>query len=653
MTYPISNRTNEQRSYTTFPSRPPPSLPTFPISRRAESPYDNLYKPLPPYSVQAYPPATTYTTSSLSSSSVSSTGSAYKPYVPFQAAPLSSSFISSASSRIPPSTFYNERPIDRPETLQFRYSEDLRSPVIDRPPPESPITPIDLKVEPELTTSDSLSSSTSKPIQILETTINKYDSLINQISEVLASVSPLSSTISSLSSGKNVLDYQLSSDDSPTLQQRDIDDGSSQQSTATERSTSAQRRQPSYLIREDSYDKIVTAISDMDTHITSLADQKDPSAVVSETVPSAPIEEPLLSTIPQEENESSTASSVDEEQQPVSSDAKEDEFEGRAMVEEAEEEANIPTTDEPLTSSPMVFENQEATDVSVSEHTPSAPHQILSVIEEDEGTIPAAFSTTDEEQKEAVLTSEEPKVEEETSIVDSTSNGVDLEETKLDDGDIAANKKNGKHVTWSESVVDNEDEDGSLEQNVAEEISDSDAVLSVPLDQPTAPIYSEELSILPASNVQSLIHVPESTEDLLSQSSLAEQLIQPQASTDVSSTSTTDSLQESESIRNEVPPTIDTITHDDNASQLSEDAVSKEEVRDSEDTTVSTTPSLTVQQTILSPIDSLVDSVTTRYISSDVYHGYLGQREYHLPVSKERISFLDSNEPFRCVSHRV
>ena len=639
MTTPISNAT-AQRSYTTFSNRSQPSPSIFPTTSRADSPYDNLYKPLPPYSVQAYPPATTYTTSLLSPASTSSTGSTYKPYVPFQSAPWSSSFISSSTgSRISPTTSYNERSIDRPETLSFRYSEDLRPSTLERTPPkpsppssDSPATPTDLKIDSERTQTDDLSAVASKPIEILEKTISKYDSLINQISEVLASVSPMSSTISSLSPGKNVLDYQFSSDDSPTLQQRDIEDDSSLHSTAIQQSTASQRRQASHMIREDSYDKIVTAISDLDTELTSL----------SEVVPSAPVEDDSLSSAPPEVKEQAKTSSTDEERQPVLSDIKEEELESSSVVQE---ETNIPATDEQLTSSPVVLENEEAKEVALPDVIPSTSDHVVGVTEENEEKA-AAPPTIEEETKEDALASES-RPETETSVVTSTSN----EETQLDDSEASANKRNGKHVTWSESVVDNEededeDEESSLQQSLVEQSTDSEVVLATPADSDEqqvsitdtieSQIDHDQQPIRPSSPIQSVSTVFDSTDE----QQTASEGIQPQSSIELLSTSIVDSPQELEPIREEVsPPIVAETTHNDNdvvdANQRPEVVESKEEVTANEQAVEST------GVTILSPIDTLADSVTTRFISSDVYHGYLGEHVNSVTVSNSSIVSAD------------
>ena len=316
-TAPMSSFDN-QRTYTTFRAYPRPTTSAYSPLPRWETSYENIYKPLPPYSFQSYPPSSNYTT-------YLPPLPTYTPYVPFPSVPLTSSFTSTQSSTNertvpPPST--TEKPIDRPETLLFQHDEDLRSTRIEKPSPlltpspQSPMVREDVKIQAEPVPSEESSTINSEPIKILENTLSKYDSLINQISEVLASVSPLSSTISSMSPGKSVLDYQLSSDNSPTLPHKDLESEPSQSST-TAQSSDTQRTKESHLIRRDSYDKIVTAISDLDQSITPPPDTQQSSSIIEEgdeEIKTPALEETPMSLIKEEENLKSNIPSLDESQ---------------------------------------------------------------------------------------------------------------------------------------------------------------------------------------------------------------------------------------------------------------------------------------------------------------------------------------------------
>ncbi|CAM4876183.1 unnamed protein product [Rotaria socialis] len=279
---------DSQRSYTTFTSRSQPRLSTLPSVSRYETSYNSIYKPLPAYSFQSYPPSNTHTTS-LSSSSTEST---FKPSAPLRSSSSLSTYNINQSSISEPTirpTSTIEKQFDRPETLLFQHDEDMRPSKLEKPSPvlSSPMssyaTREELKIEPERLRMEQLSGYSSEPIRILENTIDKYDSLINQISEVLASVSPLSSTFSSMSPGKSVLDYQLSSDSSPVLPTKAIQPELSQQSmTVTMETSNTEQTKPAHLIRGDSYENVATFTSDINKNISLFSDIQIPTVTTTE-----------------------------------------------------------------------------------------------------------------------------------------------------------------------------------------------------------------------------------------------------------------------------------------------------------------------------------------------------------------------------------
>ncbi|CAF5148690.1 unnamed protein product, partial [Rotaria sp. Silwood1] len=132
----------------------------------------------------------------------------------------------------------------------------------------SSIIHIKTNIDPEQTPTDELLTISSKPIQILENTINEYDSLINQISDILATVSPLSSTVSSMSPGQSVLDYEFTADGSPILKRKNIESQLSEQPIVSITNMNRQHEKAKYLIRDDSYDKIIIAMEDLDSELT-------------------------------------------------------------------------------------------------------------------------------------------------------------------------------------------------------------------------------------------------------------------------------------------------------------------------------------------------------------------------------------------------
>jgi hypothetical protein len=439
---------DNQRSYSTFETRSQPSQSTFPTVYRSQTSYESIFKPMPPYSIQSYPPSNTYTTSL----ETSSTGSAYKPYIPFQSPPLSTSSNisqSSTSQRTVVPTAKIEKQIDRPETLLFQHDEDIRSSRIGKPSPiispspESPYIREELKVEPERLHMEELLTTSSAPIQILENTINKYDSLINEISEVLASVSPLSSTVSSMSPGKSVLDYQLSSDNSPVLPHKRIETQPSPRSTTTSfKSSSAQ---PSHLIREDSYDKIVTAISDLDTVMISPSDTQETPATIKEEEEAytSPRDESHAPSTTEEEKIKSNIPSLDDYQSQFGTGQEKEEVKTPSVLQEEEKEATVPLTDEHQTSSSIEKEKEEIK-ISKSDEYQTSPvteeekkeesqttstgeQQPLSITQEErEESIPSLI----EEQQVSTLDEKEDKETKATSIDKHQIPSTDQPETE-------------------------------------------------------------------------------------------------------------------------------------------------------------------------------------------------------------------------------
>ncbi|CAF3622999.1 unnamed protein product [Rotaria sordida] len=383
---------DNQRSYATVQPHFQPLLSTLPIVSQSKTSYGNIYKPIPAYSYESYPPSNTYTTS-LSSSSTQST---YKPQVPFQSVPLPSSYnINQSNIREPlfQSTTKMETQIDRPETFVVQHDEDSRSSRIEKPlpiinpPPQSPITREELKIEPERLHMEELTEISSEPIRTLENTLDKYDSLINQISEVLASVSPLSSKVSSMTAGKSVHDYQTSSDSSSVLPitRTQIQPSESSTTTMVTMSTTDQPK-PSHLIRRDSYDKIVTVIKDIDKEIFS-SDTPLSSATIKEEKEEAKpslVHEQQLSPIVEKEDKEAKIASTEEQQ--VSS----------VLTEQKEDQAKALSTDEQQTSSVTQEEKQYAKILLVDEQ------QALPIIEQQDKE--TKISSTEEQQVSSIST---------------------------------------------------------------------------------------------------------------------------------------------------------------------------------------------------------------------------------------------------------
>jgi hypothetical protein len=545
---------DNQRSYTTFqtrsqPSPPtlptvyrsqpsPPTLPTvyrsqpspstistlygsqssqstFPTVYRSQTSYESIYKPLPAYSIQSYPPSNTYTTS-LSSPTIES---AYKPYVPFQTAPLSSLYNinqSSTSERTVQSTSKVEKQSERPETLLFQHDDDIRTSGIEKPSPvftpspESPITREEYKVEAERLDTNDLSTTASEPIRILENTLNRYDSLLNQISDVLASVSPLSSTVSSMSPGKSALDYQLSSDSSPILQHRRVESQTSQQATATAKSSSTQQTKPGHLIREDSYDKIVTAISDLDTGTISPSDDHKFSAAIKEekdetTTPSI---DDVPASLTTEKTESNTLSQ-DEHQRQLGTEQEKEEVSISSIPQEEKEEVKTSSSDEHQTSPIIEKEKEEQQGQFVTEEeiksSVLADSQASPLTEEqkEEGT---KVLSADEQQTSSIT--EEEKNDETTTISTDEHPTTSFVEEKKEETNVQSSDEHQLKLTSEEEKV--EAETTSEEQHQISSTTEEKKIESLDEGQiPSTAQEENEATKIPLTDVQQTLSVSE------------------------------------------------------------------------------------------------------------------------------------------------
>ena len=512
-TTPIPSVDN-QRTYTTFHNYSRPVISTYsPPSRSEKTCFESIYKPLPPYSFQAYPPSSGYS----AFLPPLSTGLSATPYVPFSSAPITSSFSSTRSSTnertvLPAPT--SEKPLDRPETLLFQHDEDLRSPSrIEKPSPlltpspQSPMIREEVKVPSGPSASEESSSVTSEPIRILESTLSKYDSLINQISEVLASVSPLSSTISSMSPGKSVLDYQLSSDSSPVLPHRRLDSEPSQSST-TPKSSDTQRTRESHLIREDSYDKIVTVMSDLDRNLISPSDTQKSSSIREESddddIKTPAIEDYRMPSIREEENLKSNTPSLDElqylsetkqETEPSSfsehptmagaEDQKQEEIQAESTVEETKpslvEELKTSNIDESQVPSEIKKEQEDEIKAPVIDEK-----EFVSTTEEEKNQTTKISITS---ESEILLTTEEGKKEESvTSSTTEPDSPVVNQEEKME-------LKTSLSALEEQKEIKTEISDISETPIVAEETQEESSISSTVQSESTAVDQEEKVEL--------------------------------------------------------------------------------------------------------------------------------------------------------------
>ncbi len=550
----------------------------------------------------------------------SSTMSTYKPSVAFQSAPASS-----ANNIHPSST--NEQvvlpssKIERPETLLFQHDEDIQASSIEKPSPiitpllESPITRIDSTVEPERIPSDELSIVASKPIEIMENTLDKYDSVIDQISEILASVSPLSSTVSSMSPGKSVLDYELTADGSPILQRKHTEPQLSQPLT-TVRNTNIQRVKVRHLIREDSYDKIRTAIADLDNELSPPPEVQTITTTVIEEEP----EEPTTSATSEQLREEAKESSFDKQQTPP-------------LLTEKKEDVEITSADE---------------------------QQILSSTEWDENERPISplspsdISTNEAPPSNEIVSNIPEFVHQQTDLLSILPSVKTAEETGESNDEDTSSKKSEKHVTWGEPVVTNEEDESSSSLSWTEESNSFEAPVTTArkdyfINDEAGPFTEQPISastMIEESTVDDQFHPPP-TDELLRPNDQQITSIDPNFLSIHSITrkfESSSSPDRSSSFSDSVDRQTTSSDLDDSRSSDDEPILSSkspetasrhasitqtdDKIADLEETTLTSLPM------IQSPINTLADSISTRFTSSDVYHGYLGDHTPFIEVSE-------------------
>ncbi|UJR26172.1 hypothetical protein I4U23_007516 [Adineta vaga] len=547
--------------------RSPTSTSTFSSFNRLETAYESIYKPMAPYSVQSYPPSNIDTT--LFDSTLS-TQSSYTSYKPFESTPLlTSSNINQFNTieRTISPTPNVEKPLSRPETLLFQPDEDIRTSLVTKPSPfvnpspETPATDVISQIEKESASTGNLVDAASAPIRILENTLNKYDSLINQISEVLASVSPLSSTISSMSPGKSVLDYQLSSDDSPTLPNQRIENQLSQQSQA----------KSNHLIREDSYDKIVTAISDLDTEILSPSDTQNKPVSIDEDIKRSPLaKHQTLPGVEEEKNEvsqtiSTTKESEEESETEVSSTPqhtlttteKKDENVTDISTDEQVEETKAPIIDQSKTESLFTQEKKEeetTTSTFADDQQTTIKNQEESTADkkEDEQQILSLTSTHQEESKDLQMEPIEEQDEATTVVstneqqVSSASKDEQVEEKKEETATTTfADDQQTTVKNQEESTADKKEDEQQVLSTASthqEESKDSQTATSEEQNEATTIVSTDEQQVSPASKDETAEETKMSVVDQLETESTSMEI----KSEDIEDTSTSSPEQQQE-----------------------------------------------------------------------------------------------------------
>ncbi|CAM4794991.1 unnamed protein product [Rotaria magnacalcarata] len=616
---------NIPNKYEPFPSAQPfsaatiiqPSLSKMSTTYQYESSYEQIYKLLPTYSSS---PAT-----SLLSPSAKPT---YKPSVSFQSAPLS--FPNNIyPNHINKSTILSPSKTDgqsnKPETLVFQHDEDISSSSIEKPSPIT--TPLSesskLNIEPQ-TDHEDLSTASSRPIQILENTLNKYDTLINQISDVLASVSPLSSTVSSMSPNQSILDYELTADGSPIIRHKRLEHQSAT-NTNTPPCTKAK-----YLIRDDSYDKIVIAIADLDrelnppsdTEMSTQFDEEDNC----ETIKS--------STLPNENYEQSEALLNDEKQRSLITKRIENEYSSSSTsslfeVEKEEEEK--------LTDMQPINETRSNNDEFIQLETDLSSN----ILSDEDLYDEAVLSETNAENVIEDNSVENNENDENLSYQSFTEEITRSTASTISSGEEQITSSTSP-TTDEEQMSSSDSEDSLFIEPYSTESQTTVIKQQQQLESSTLPETSTEFS--DSTNKQC-----SSSELIESQSSDQQHITSPSGAQSVVSIDTTN--ENKISAEDEWIFISNIIDQEDIDLQIKEIEsntmkISTQLIDDISSATMASMP-LSSSSTVMSSIDVLSNSIRTSYICSDVYHGYQGEKNQIIESS------LDENiETVPCtVSH--
>ncbi|CAF0888530.1 unnamed protein product [Adineta ricciae] len=439
---------------------------------------------------------------------------------------------------------------------------------------ESAITPTETKPERERAPSVDLSDVAARPIEMLENTITKYDTLINEISDILASVSPIHSTLSSMSPNKNVVDHEVSSDSSPTLPPKRVE---TQKLPGLIKKPCIQRAKRKDMIRGDSYSKIITAIIDLDKEMTPPMDISKPPSIeqIKEEVETEPIDEDRTLTLSNDTRQTATMALTTERQQeiPLVIDSiKINKASSMGENQMKETHAEI-ATDVADNDNQHIMEervpSESSTNLTEQEHIYESNKPVSSISAE------AFVSDIQDVVQEHLLS--------QPAVAETIPDAPQIPEASTVKLQLAPLKIRTKfHVRQIKSISSIEASSSSSEFADRRTTSLDSGDFQIGQDEP--------LNI---------------TKDALNPQLVA----------------TTESFQQGASSAEEHPVNIETGVQLVPENEANQNEISIPPVNIIEDEAIIMPPPF---PTIVSPIDRLSDLISNRYISSDVYHGYLG-----------------------------
>ncbi|UJR22812.1 hypothetical protein I4U23_025842 [Adineta vaga] len=552
---------------------------------------------------------TTYVQSQLSPSVYPITDRSSSPYENIDQSRLPADIISSIPSQqsMPLSSIHDVNQDDasiekfeKSEILLLQPEENIDSSDIEQPssiimpPDESLITPIDTKTELERSSSvENLSIAAVKPIEILENTITKYDTLINQISDILASVTPITSKLSNMNPNKSTLDNELSSDSSLTHQREHT---KAHKLPEPIKKPCIQRANRKDMIRGDSYSKLFTAITDLDKEMTPPMDVSKASSIEQikeETERELFDEDPTLTTLLNNNKQATKIELVGEQQ--------------------------FSTTDEPTNIDNEISGNENNVIESETKLIIDVSNNDIITQETD-----SFYDDNNVGQHETVANNDDNECLSYQSLKE--------EEEEYSTLELAAHVIETS-VAHDQQVIPDQSITAEIIPNEPQTLLSSTADVQFLQPKTQAKFLARQLKSISSLEVSSSSseYADRRTTSLDSndfQVSQEEPLNDTKNSSNLQFLSPTDSFEKDTLPVEEHVNTTSTVVNEENSIQssaeteLNKSDITKQLVDNIGNETIVASPALVK---VVSPIDRLSDLISNRYTSSDVYHGYLGE----------------------------
>jgi hypothetical protein len=419
-----------------------------------------------------------------------------------------------------------------------------------------------------------------------------------------------------MSPGKSVLDYELTADGSPILPRKRIEPESSQPSTTTTvTQTNTPRVKGKHLIRRDSYDKILTAIADLDIELTPPPENQDPITTVIEEEK----EDRQLSSSSDQANDETKTLSFDEHQTP-------------SLIDEKKKEVEI---------SPVYEQQQQPTTTELAQQQTDLLSHLTNVETTEEQTVQTSPNKKNDKHVrwgEIMINSDDSESSLSESPTEEETSSSEISITTTENEYLVSNKSSTilEQEINSSTFIENVDVDDQMNTITLIEssnLNDQQIISTKPTELPnlviTRRIKSSSSPETSSSTSDSIDQQTTSSDLNESQSSEDEEVISSESSGETQFISTIDPSNQDTFTIDEPSTTISSVVNNESTDSPAEEIESNKAEPFTENEI-----GLLSLPIIESPINTLIDSISTRYISSDVYHGYLGDHTQFVEVSE-------------------